>query len=237
LRLARFHLHMAEPLAARVRVWDLPTRLFHWTLTLAVIGLVVTGKTGGNAMIWHLRLGYLVFGLLVFRLLWGFVGGRWSRFRSFVYGPGSLVRYLKGASRDGDAFDIGHSPLGALSVFALLAFLAVQVATGLVSWDDILQIGGPLNRFVSEATAELALGYHKEIGQWIIISLVVLHVGAVLFYLWRRKRNLIAPMWHGDKLLADGTLAANDSRATRVLALLLAGVCGGLVGWVVALGG
>jgi len=226
---------MSEPVA--VRVWDLPIRLFHWALTLAVIGLVVTGKTGGNAMPWHFRFGYLVLGLLVFRLLWGFVGGRWSRFRSFAYGPGALLRYLRGRPRDGDAFEIGHSPTGALSVIALLVFLALQVATGLVSFDEIVQIGGPLNRFVSDATASKALWYHKQVGQWVIITLVVLHVGAVLFYLLRRKRNLIAPMWHGDKPLADGTLAAADSLSSRLLALALAAVCAGLVGWVVALGG
>lgn len=226
---------MSDPVA--VRVWDLPIRLFHWALTVAVIGLVITGKTGGNAMPWHFRFGYLVLGLLVFRLLWGFVGGRWSRFRSFAYGPGALQRYLKGRPRDGDAFEIGHSPTGALSVFALLVFLALQVASGLVSWDEIVQIGGPLNRFVSDATASKALWYHKQVGQWVIITLVVLHVGAVLFYLLRKKRNLIAPMWHGDKPLADGTLAAADSMSSRLLALALAAVCAGLVGWVVGLGG
>jgi cytochrome b len=226
---------MSEPVAARVRVWDLPTRLFHWALTFAVIGLVITGKTGGNAMPWHFRFGYLMFGLLVFRLLWGFVGGRWSRFRSFAYGPGSLVRYLKGTPHDGDKFDVGHSPTGALSVFALLVFLVLQVATGLVSYDEIVQIGGPLNRFVSDTTAGRALWYHKEVGQWVVISLVVLHVGAVLFYLLGKKRNLIAPMWHGDKPLPDGTLAAADSLSSRLLALALAGLCAGLVGWVVAL--
>jgi cytochrome b len=221
---------------ARVRVWDLPTRLFHWALTLAVVGLVLTGKTGGNAMPWHFRCGYVVFALLVFRLLWGFVGGRWSRFRSFAYGPASLRRYLAGAPLDGDAFDVGHSPLGALSVFALLVFLVLQVATGLVSYDDVVQIGGPLNRFVSDATAAMALWYHKQVGQRVIIGLVMLHIGAVLYYLWRCKRNLIAPMWHGDKPLPDTALAVDDSWAMRRRALWLMGLCAGLVAAVVAVG-
>jgi cytochrome b len=82
-------------LTERVRVWDLPTRLFHWLLALAVIALVVTAKVGGNAMVWHFRLGYFVLGLLVFRLLWGLVGGRWSRFGSFVYKPSTTWRYLR----------------------------------------------------------------------------------------------------------------------------------------------
>ena len=83
-----------DPQAVRVRVWDLPTRLFHWVLMACVIGSVISAKIGGNAMAWHFRLGYVVFTLLAFRLLWGLVGGRWSRFASFVPGPGALRRYL-----------------------------------------------------------------------------------------------------------------------------------------------
>lgn len=220
---------------APVRVWDLPIRLFHWALTLAVVGLVVTGKVGGNAMPWHFRIGYVVFALLVFRVVWGFAGDRWSRFASFAYPPSALVRYLR-RPRDGDAFDVGHSPLGALSVWALLLFLCAQVATGLVAFDDVVQIGGPLNRFVSDATGALALWYHKQVGQRVIIALVLLHVGAVLFYLLKRRRNLIAPMWHGDKPLADGTLAACDSIALRLRALALFVLCAAGVAAVVALG-
>ena len=115
----------------RVRIWDLPTRLFHWLLAACVIGLVVTAKVGGEAMNWHLRLGYAVFGLLVFRLLWGLVGGHWSRFASFVPTPGRLARYLGGRASAADT--AGHNPLGALSVLAMLAVLGLQVATGLMA--------------------------------------------------------------------------------------------------------
>ena len=79
-----------------VRIWDLPTRLFHWLLALCVIGLVITANVGGNAMVWHFRLGYAVATLLLFRVVWGLVGGHWSRFSSFLYAPASIVRYLKG---------------------------------------------------------------------------------------------------------------------------------------------
>ena len=98
--------------AVRVRVWDLPTRLFHWVLAACVIGSVVSAKIGGNAMVWHFRLGYVVFTLLAFRLLWGMVGGRWSRFGSFVYAPATLLRYLRGGSRAEEHHEVGHSPLG-----------------------------------------------------------------------------------------------------------------------------
>jgi cytochrome b len=225
----------ASPTAA-VRVWDLPIRLFHWTLALAVVALVATGKTGGNAMEFHVLFGYAVFALLVFRLLWGFAGGRWSRFASFAYGPAALARHVRGAPLASDAFDVGHSPAGALSVFALLIALALQVAAGLVSWDDIVQIGGPLNRFVSDATASRALWYHKAVGQWVVIGLVALHIGAVLFYLLARRRNLVAAMWHGDKALSDATLAVADGPALRWRALALMTASVAAVALVVALG-
>ena len=105
--------------AGAVRVWDLPTRLFHWTLALLVVGSIVSAHIGSNAMAWHLRFGYVVFTLLAFRILWGLVGGHWSRFASFVYAPATTLRYLRGASRADEHHDVGHNPLGAFSVLGL----------------------------------------------------------------------------------------------------------------------
>lgn len=222
--------------ATTVRIWDLPTRAFHWLLAAAVIGLVITGKIGGGAMVWHFRLGLLVMALLLFRVLWGLVGGHWSRFVRFAYGPGALLRYLRGRSRPDEHHEVGHSPLGALSVFALLAFLALQVGTGLVADDEIANVG-PLNRFVSGATATSATAWHKDFGQYILMALVLLHVAAIVFYRVRKGRNLVGPMISGDKSLPAGTPAARDSGATRVLALLLAAACAALATWVMRLGG
>jgi len=217
-----------------VRVWDFPTRAFHWLLAAAVIGLVVTGKVGGGAMVWHFRLGYVVLGLLLFRVLWGFVGGHWSRFVRFAYGPGALLRYLRGQSRPDEHHDVGHSPTGALSVFALLLLLGVQVGTGLVADDEIANVG-PLNRFVSGSLAGDATGWHKGYGQWILLTLVALHVVAVLVYLVR-GRNLVAPMIGGDKRLPAHTPAAADTAGTRLLALVLAALCAAGAVWVASLG-
>jgi len=91
-----------------VRVWDLPTRLFHWALVACVIGQIVTANVGGNWMNWHLRLGYTVLTLLLFRLVWGFVGGHWSRFSSFLYGPTTVLNYLRGRARP--EHRVGHNP-------------------------------------------------------------------------------------------------------------------------------
>ena len=151
--------------AIRTRVWDLPTRVFHWALTVAVIGQIATGF--GGVMEWHFRIGYTVLSLLLFRLIWGFVGGRWSRFAAFIYSPGSVMNYLRGRAHPDHL--IGHTPLGAFSVFALLAILALQVATGLVADDEIMS-SGPLTRFVSGATVSLATAWHTAQGKWIVID-------------------------------------------------------------------
>jgi cytochrome b len=216
-----------------VRVWDLPTRLFHWALAVCIIGLVITGNIGGNWMNWHLRLGYAVLTLLLFRLVWGLVGGHWSRFSSFLYSPGSLLRYLRG---QGEAsHSVGHSPLGALSVFALLAVLLLQVGTGLIS-DDEIAFSGPLVRFVSGDTIASATGYHKNIGKFIVMGLVVLHLLAILFYKLVQKQSLVRPMVVGDKQLSVAALSARDSAGSRLLALVVLGICAGLVRWLVSLG-
>jgi cytochrome b len=218
------------PSTTPIRVWDLPTRLFHWLLAAAVIGCVVSAKIGGGAMVWHTRLGFAVLALLVFRLAWGLVGGRWSRFASFVFSPAALLRYVRGTPRPGEQLDVGHSPTGALSVFAILAVLASQVGTGLFSDDEIAWVG-PLNRFVSTDTGLALTSWHKTWGQWIIIGLTALHVLAIVVYLVKRH-NLVRPMLLGDKALPPGTPASADGAAQRMLALVLALGAGLLAWWV-----
>jgi cytochrome b len=217
----------------RVRVWDLPTRLFHWLLVLSVIGLVVTGHVGGNAMDWHARIGYTVFTLLLFRIVWGFIGGHWSRFRSFAFGPGSVRAYLAGRAHPDHL--VGHNPLGAGSVYAMLLVLLAQVATGLVG-DDEIAFTGPLNRLVSTAAGLRATWYHKQVGQWLLVGLVVLHIAAVVWYLRRKHQNLVRPMIAGDKVLATPAQPSRDDLASRSVALVVLLACAGLVTWVVRLG-
>jgi cytochrome b len=186
-------------------------------------------------MEWHFRLGYTVLALLLFRLLWGFVGGRWSRFAAFVYGPGSVVAYLRGRAHPDHL--IGHTPLGALSVFAVLAILALQVATGLMA-DDEISASGPLTRFVSGEVVSLATGWHKAQGKWAVIALVSLHVLAVLFYVLVKRHRLVRPMVTGDKLVSaeSGQVApSRDDAASRWLALMLFALCAGVAYWVSSL--
>ena len=131
------------------RLWDLPTRLFHWVLVGLMIGMIITGNVGGSALDWHARLGYALIGTLVFRILWGLVGGYWSRFASFFPTPARLKAHFRGDIRP------GHNPLGALSIFAVIALLALQLTTGLMATDDILFFG-PLNSMVSAEVADAA---------------------------------------------------------------------------------
>ena len=216
----------------KIRVWDLPTRLFHWALVAAVVGLAITGTIGGNAMVWHFRFGFSVLTLLLFRIVWGLVGGRWSRFGAFIYSPASVINYLKGKGKP--EHGIGHNPIGAGSVFAMLGFLLAQVGSGLLS-DDEIAFAGPLTRFVSNATVGLATDYHKNIGKWIVLALVVLHIAAIAFYLWR-KHNLVGAMLHGDKELVTAVPASRDDTASRLLALAVLLVCAAGVYWISSLG-
>ena len=221
-------------MAKKIRVWDLPTRLFHWALVACIVGLTVTGYTGGGAMEWHARIGYAVLTLLLFRLVWGLVGGHWSRFSNFIYSPRSVMNYLRGRAHPDHL--IGHNPLGAGSVFAMLAVLLAQIATGLVG-DDEIAFTGPLNRFVQSSQGLAATWYHKRVGQWLLLALVLLHLGAVLYYLVRRKDNLIQPMIGGDKVIAHVAPESRDTAGTRMLAASVLAGCAGAVAWLVNLGG
>jgi cytochrome b len=214
-------------------VWDLPTRLFHWLLAAGVVGSIASAKLG--AMQWHFRIGFLVIGLLAFRVLWGLVGGRWSRFASFIFWPGTTWRYVLGRLSPAQRVDIGHSPTGALSVFALLALLLVQAATGLVADDEIANVG-PLNRFVAGTTAAAATSWHRGWGQWGLFTLIALHLVAIAGYTVRGQ-GIVRPMVDGDKALPAGTPASADGLPQRLLALVLAVVCAAGVGWLVKLAG
>ena len=217
-----------QPVRA-LRVWDLPTRLFHWGLAGCVIALVVTAKTG--AMDWHFRLGYAAMALLLFRILWGFVGGHWSRFTSFLYSPATLLRYLRGQATP--AHELGHSPLGALSVLALLLILSLQVLSGMAS-DDAITFTGPLASVLPGSWSSAATDWHKGPGQWVVIGLLVLHLLAVLVYVFVRRKRLVRPMLSGDKHIhhALDLPPSRDNAATRVLALVLFGISSGMAAWV-----
>lgn len=217
-----------------VRIWDLPTRLFHWLLALSVFSLVATGQAGGNAMVWHFRLGYLVLTLLVFRVLWGLVGGYWSRWWRLPISPASVLAYLRGQASP--ALSVGHSPTGALAMLALLGLTALQASTGLFSDDEIAN-AGPLSALVSSDLVSRLTSWHKGPGKLLLLAMVVLHVTAMAWYRRRKGINLVPPMVHGDKQLAQHFPASIDGPAAHLLALLCLSLAGLGVRWLVNLGG
>lgn len=200
-----------------IRVWDLPTRLFHWLLVALMVAAFVTGQLGGDLMPWHGRLGLAVIGLLVFRLIWGFVGSTHARFTNFFPRPATVAAYLRGQWRG-----LGHNPLGALSVFGLLAIVAIQALTGLFANDDIA-FQGPLAVLVEGATSLWLTSIHRIMVN-LLLLLVGLHVASVLFYTWVKRDNLVLPMITGTKVVADpqAQSAVGGGPVPFLIALLVA---------------
>jgi cytochrome b len=222
---------MNEPAANSVsmRVWDVPTRLFHWTLTLLIALQYATGEYHVLDMRWHYWFGYATLALIVFRVLWGFAGSQTSRFADFVRGPGSVVRYVKSELSTNPQRSIGHNPLGGWSVLALLLCVAVQAVSGLFASDEI-DNDGPLVARVSGTTVKWMTWLHQW-NQNLLLALIGLHVVAVLLYLLRKHENLIMPMFSGRKDMADARSLRFVS-SWRALALLaLSGVAVAALIW------
>ncbi|CAM3785370.1 cytochrome b/b6 domain-containing protein [Bordetella tumulicola] len=211
-----------------VRIWDLPTRLFHWALAVCVIGAYVSVKLGGLYMDWHVRFGLATLGLIIFRLAWGFIGPRYARFASFVRGPGTIKRYFQGAMTSA-----GHNPLGALSVIAMLALLGFQAVSGLFTSDDIMT-QGPLYSRVDESVASWFSTWHHR-NEWIIVGVVALHLLAIVWYVVVRRQRMVRPMITGDvrpQDLPDGTPPAHDGPMIWLRAALIAAAATALVLWI-----
>lgn len=201
-----------------MRVWDLPTRAFHWLLVILMA--VSWFSAEERRMDIHLISGLTVLGLVVFRLLWGLFGSSTARFASFVRGPGAVLAYLRGHGAEKRA---GHNPLGALSVVALLGLLAVQVGSGLFASDTDGLDYGPLNFLVSYDMADILTDIH-ETSFDLLLALVALHVAAVLFYLFVRRRNLLRPMVTGrDPGVIAGEMVPAGPLRFVLAAILAAG--------------
>ncbi|MEY3632678.1 MAG: hypothetical protein RI937_876 [Pseudomonadota bacterium] len=200
----------------KIRVWDLPTRIFHWLLAACIVALLVSGKIGGEAMVWHARFGLLALALIVFRLAWGVLGPHYARFAEFVKGPVAILDEIRGAAR----LRPGHNPLGALSVLAMLLVIGTQAGLGLFSSDDIA-FDGPLARHVSDAVVDFATRWHLRL-QWVVIGLVILHLAAIVWHQRIRKHNLLQPMVSGDQQVEDeNAVATKDDAATRARAAFI----------------
>jgi cytochrome b len=218
----------------KIRVWDLPIRLFHWSLAVLVTVAIVTQKIGGDALEWHFRAGYAILALVCFRIVWGVIGSHYARFASFLYSPATIIAYVRGGPKGTQHAFHGHTPIGSLSVLALLLIVLAQTVSGLFSNDDIAS-EGPLVHFISKGGSDSVTWFHAQVGGNLVYILVGLHVAAIAYYFIRRKINLVTPMVTGDKPGASGALAADDSMSVRLLAASVLAVCAGAVYFLVHL--
>jgi cytochrome b len=208
----------------KILVWDLPLRLFHWLLVLLVVVSFVSAKIGGNAMQLHMLSGYTVLTLLLFRILWGFLGSTHARFASFVRGPVKVISYLRGHDAGRHP---GHNPAGAWSVIFMLLALLLQAATGLFANDDIAT-EGPLAKLVSKALSDRITGVH-HLNVKLLLVLIGLHLSAIVFYLFHKRENLVKPMLTGFKDAAAGAGDAAPKQGRAWVAAVLLAACAGCV--------
>lgn len=207
-------MQQSREMSGRFRVWDLPTRLFHWSLFVLIVAAIVSGKTGGNLMQWHGRIGLCIIGLIAFRIVWGFVGSSYARFAQFFPTPRALAAYLRGEHRAA-----GHNPLGALSVFAFLLLIAALAISGSFANDDIT-FRGPLFSLIDKTLSDSITGLHKKLTHLLII-MIALHLAAIAWYARRQRRNLVRPMLTGWQE-GDAASAKGGGVVAFILALAIA---------------
>lgn len=203
-------------------MWDLPVRVTHWVIALAVAGCWATHCAGIEWFVWHRRFGYTVLVLVAFRIAWGFVGTRHARFANFVRGPRAILEYLRGRT----AAPVGHNPLGALSVLALLATLLVQAGTGLYANDEIMN-AGPFYGWIDPASSNRITGVHRACSE-VLLVLIGLHLIAVAWLVAVRRRPLLRAMITGARpaalVPADQSIAGSRLALALALVAVLAGL-------------
>lgn len=206
----------AEPTQRRIQVWDVPTRLFHWTLLILVVIAWFTGEEEGAAALVHRIAGEAVAGLLVFRVLWGFIGGEHARFASFAAGPSAIIAHLRDLLSAQPKRSLGHNPLGGVAVFLLLATTATIVVTGVFSSGE--EAGGPFAGMWG-----IDLGEVHETAFRVLQGLVVLHVLGVIVESWKARDALLPAMFTGSKTRRPDEPGVDASRAGVVAFVLAAG--------------
>jgi cytochrome b len=185
----------------KVRVWDLPVRLFHWALVILLITSYFSGRAGGDWIKLHFWSGYAILTLLLFRIAWGFVGSTTARFSHFVKGPAAWFVYLRNFVTGRTTYDVGHNPVGGIMVLVLIFAVLAQAVAGLFAADtDLGTVNGPLANLIADKWVDRLTDFHKW---WInvLIYLAALHVLAALIYLVWKRQNLIGSMFTGRKPL------------------------------------
>ena len=216
----------AQAATLAVPVWDRPIRIFHWAL-VALIAFSWWSAENDHVQ-WHLWSGYAVLFALTFRILWGFLGSSTARFSSFVRGPRGVMDYLR---RAGQWRTIGHTPVGGLSVVAMLVLLGTQVWFGLLLSDEDGTVSAPLNHLVDFETAELAHDVHEALFN-VLLGFIILHVAAIVFYRVVRGKRLVGAMLRGSSELPSGTQGLVRASNRRLIACLVAAAA--FTGWIIA---
>jgi cytochrome b len=229
---------MAERISsARIKVWDLPVRLFHWALVVLMVVSYLSGRAGGDWMKLHFWSGYAILTLLLFRIAWGFVGSTTARFSNFVKGPVAGLAYLRDLATGRPTYDAGHNPAGGAMVVVLIFAVLAQAVAGLFSADtDLGTVNGPLANLIADKWVDRVTDFHKF---WVkvLLWLVGLHVLASLVYLVWKRQNLIGSMFTGHKphvhVVPPGQPAPVLGFASGRLALSLLVVAAAIVYFVV----
>ena len=223
--------------AGAVRAWDLPTRLFKWALAMSVA--VAYGATWlpDAGLTVHKMAGYFILTLVIFRIVWGFIGARTARFSSFLRGPRAILAHLNAAARGQGWRFLGHNPAGGAMIVTLLALCAAQALTGLFSSDGVLA-GGPFADWIGDDNQSLVSSAHK-IGFYVLLAAIVLHVAANVYYQAVKREPLITAMVTGLKPANEdyADLPARGGAGGLAALAAFAASALGVVGGVWVLGG
>ncbi len=181
----------------KVRIWDLPVRAFHWLLIPLMAFAWWSAKEG--YLDWHRLTGYILLALILFRVIWGFVGSQTARFSHFLRGPAAVAAYF-GKKNSNDEPNLGHNPIGGWSVMAMLVLIAALIVLGLFAVDVDGIESGPLAVYVSFDTGRLASHAHEFVFN-VLLGLIALHILAIAYYAIFQRDNLVGPMITGSKTL------------------------------------
>ena len=214
-------------------IWDLPLRLFHWLLVLALLGSWYTSEQEGDMVEQHMLLGYLILGLVIFRIIWGFVGTKHSLFKHFIPSPSAVSEYAKQVTKPNAPKYPGHNPLGSLMVIIMIVSILAQAISGLFINDDIFS-SGPYYEVFGSDFSKLMKTIHIY-GFDVMLALIALHLSAIIFYWWKKKINLILPMVTGKKLAKDINEQDQIKHSKLLIGLFVAIVVAVFVYWLVVI--
>lgn len=214
-------------------VWDLPLRVFHWLFAGAILGSWYTAEQGSDFIDIHMTLGYVTLCLLLFRVIWGFVGPKHARFTQFIAPPKRILHYLKCLKTNQTFYSPGHNPLGALMVIAMIVLVSLQAISGLFISDYIFS-SGPYYDQVSDEVVAVMSFLHHHLFDYMIIA-IVMHIGAICFYWVVKKQNLVLPMITGHKKSSDIKSEDRINSSRILLALIIASAAAAFIYWLVVL--